>query len=99
VVSPTPLTDVHVTENAQKLSLETLAAWQAAWGTQGGRIEMQTGSGRAWTKAEREAGADPTRSLQKSEPSPQTIYYQPGLKSKDPALITVEPRYAQPSTR
>ncbi len=35
---------------------------------------MASGSGKAWTKAEQEAGAEGSRLLTQDDPGPQTIY-------------------------
>jgi hypothetical protein len=56
---------------------------------------MVNGDGKPWTKAEKEAGAESTRSLNDEEPAPQTIYYQPGVNSGTPVLITVQLQYAK----
>lgn len=95
LVTPTPIESLTITDKAQRLSTETLAAWEKSWGTQTGRLEMSNGAGRSWTKQEREAGADGTRSMTEAEPAPQTVYYRPGVGSKDPVLIKVQLQYAR----
>jgi hypothetical protein len=96
LVTPTPIESLTITDKAQRLSAETLAAWEKSWGTQTGRLEMTNGVGKSWTKQEREAGADGTRSMTEAEPAPQTVFYRPGVGSKDPVLITVQLQYARP---
>jgi len=96
LVTPTPIESLTITDKAQKLSAETLAQWEKSWGTQTGRLEMTNGEGKSWTKQEREAGADATRSMTEAEPAPQTLYYRPGVGSKDPVLIKVQLQYAKP---
>lgn len=96
LVTPTPIESLTITDKAQKLSAETLAQWEKSWGTQTGRLEMTNGIGKSWTKQEREAGADGTRSMTEAEPAPQTLYYRPGVGSKDPVLIKVQLQYARP---
>ena len=96
LVTPTPIESLTITDKAQKLSAETLAQWEKSWGTQTGRLEMTNGAGKSWTKQEKEAGADGTRSLTEAEPAPQTVYYRPGTGSKDPVLIQVQLQYAIP---
>ena len=96
LVSPTPLDALTINEKAQRLSADTLALWEKSWGAQSGRLEMTSGEGKPWTKQEKEAGADATRSMKESEPAPQTIYYRPGVGSKDPVLIRVQLQYARP---
>jgi hypothetical protein len=96
LVTPTPIESLTITDKSQKLSAETLAAWEKSWGTQAGRLEMTNGAGQSWTRQERDAGADGTRSMTEAEPAPQTLYYRPGVGSKDPVLIKVQLQYARP---
>lgn len=96
LVTPTPIESLTITDKAQRVSGETLAAWEKSWGTQAGRLEMTNGEGKSWTKQERDAGADGTRSMTETEPAPQTLYYRPGVGSKDPVLIKVQLQYARP---
>ena len=99
IVTPTPIEGVTISEKAQRLSADTVTAWEKSWGAQSGRLEMDNSTGQAWTKAEKEAGADATRSLTEAEPAPQTIYYRPGVGSSTPVLVKVEVRYARPAKR
>jgi hypothetical protein len=94
LVTPTPIEGLGISEKTLRLSDETLASWEKSWGAQTGRLEMANGVGKPWTKQEREAGADGTRSLQAEEPAPQTIYYRPGTSSTVPVLVKVELQYA-----
>jgi Domain of unknown function (DUF4384) len=96
LVTPTSIESLTITDKAQKLSAETLAQWEKSWGTQSGRLEMTNGAGKSWTKQEKEAGADGTRSLTEAEPAPQTLYYRPGVGTKDPVLIKLQLQYARP---
>ncbi len=96
LVTPTPIEGLAITDKAQRLSDETLASWEKSWGAQTGRLEMENGDGKPWTRQEKEAGADGTRSLKGDEPAPQTIYYRPGGSSKIPVLVKVQLQYARP---
>lgn len=96
LVTPTAIESLTITDKAQELSAETLAQWEKSWGSQAGRLEMTNGAGQSWTRQERDAGADGTRSMTEAEPAPQTLYYRPGVGSKDPVLITVQLQYARP---
>lgn len=96
LVMPTPIEGVAITDRAQRLSDETFASWEKSWGAQTGRLEMENGDGRPWTRQEKEAGADGTRSLKADEPAPQTIYYRPGGSSEVPVLVKVQLQYARP---
>ncbi|MGH8526763.1 MAG: DUF4384 domain-containing protein, partial [Gammaproteobacteria bacterium] len=62
LVTPTPIEGLAITDKAQRLSDETLASWEKSWGAQTGRLEMANGAGQPWTRQEKEAGADGTRS-------------------------------------
>jgi hypothetical protein len=99
LVTPTPIESLAITDKAQKLSAETLASWEKSWGAQAGRLEMATGNGKPWTRQEKEAGADGTRSLKADEPAPQTIYYRPGASITGPVLVRVELQYGQKRPR
>lgn len=94
LVSPTPIEGLAISDKALRISDETLASWQKSWGAQTGRLEMANGSGKPWTRAEKEAGADGTRALTADEPAPQTIYYRPGTSNTVPVLVNVELQYA-----
>ena len=96
LVTPAPIEGLAITDKAQRLSDETLASWEKSWGAQTGRLEMEDGNGKPWTRQEKEAGADGTRSLNQDEPAPQTIYYRPGASSGVPVLIKMQLQYARP---
>jgi len=98
LVTPTPIEGLAITDRAQRLSDETLASWEKSWGAQTGRLEMENGDGKPWTRQEKEAGADSTRSLKEDEPAPQTIYYRPGASSTVPVLVKVKLQYARRRT-
>jgi hypothetical protein len=99
LVSPTPIEGLAISDKTLRLSDETLTKWENSWGAQTGRLEMVNGDGKPWTRQEKEAGADSTRSLKEDEPAPQTIYYRAGAKNTDPALVKVELRYASARLR
>ena len=94
LVTPTPIAGLAISDKALRLSDETLASWEKSWGAQTGRLEMANGNGKPWTRQEKEAGADGTRSLKADEPAPQTIYYRPGASRTVPVLVKVELQYA-----
>jgi hypothetical protein len=95
LVTPTPIEGLAITDRAQRLSDETLASWEKSWGAQTGILEMENGAGKPWTRQEKEAGADSTRSMTQAEPAPQTIYYRPGASSTTPVLVKVELQYSK----
>jgi hypothetical protein len=94
LVTPTPIEGLGINDKALRLSDETLALWERSWGAQTGRLEMANGNGKPWTRQEKEAGADGTRSLKADEPAPQTIYYRPRASSTVPVLVKVQLQYA-----
>lgn len=95
LVSPTPLDGLEIGATAQKLSVQQVATWEKTWGGTVGRLEMQGGAGKTWTRQEREAGADATRSLSQDEPAPQSLYYKPEAKSGQPVMVNVALRYGK----
>jgi hypothetical protein len=99
LVSPTPLEGLKIGENAQKLSVQQVAEWEKSWGGTVGRLEMNNGAGKTWTRREREAGADATRSLNQNEPAPQTLFYSPEAKSGQPVMVNVALRYGRSAAR
>jgi hypothetical protein len=70
-----------------------VAEREKSWVVVAGRLEMENGEGRIYTKAEKAAGADGTRSLLQNDPPPQTLYYNPDAKSGAPVLVNVQLRY------
>lgn len=96
LVTPTPIEGLQIGEKMQRLPDEKVATWEKAWGSQAGRLELENGDGKPWTRQEKEAGADGTRSLKADEPAPQTIYYRPGASGTVPVLVKVQLQYARP---
>jgi Domain of unknown function (DUF4384) len=74
IVSDKPLEGLSIGAEAQLLSAEQMDGWEEKWEGQTQRFEMVGGAGRAWTKAEQEAGLDGTRRLTQDDPGPQTVY-------------------------
>lgn len=96
LVTPTPLEGIQTTDQAQKLSEPQVAQWEKQWSTQIGWLEMENGAGKAWTKAEKEAGASAASVLNAHAPSPQVVYYRPNAKADEPMLVRVQLRYRPP---
>ena len=99
IVTKSPLEALQITDRAQTLSAEQVAAWEKSWGGPPGRLELTGGAGQTWTKAEREASAISVRLLGRDAPVPQTIYYNPSIKSDAPFLVTIRLNYARPRMR
>jgi hypothetical protein len=93
IVTPAPLDELQIGAQAQKLSAERVSQWEKSWGGQAGRMELSDGAGKVWTKEEKEAGASAGRILKAAAPTPQTLYYRPGVKSDEPLLIKVQLQY------
>jgi hypothetical protein len=96
LVTPTPIETLAISDKAQRLSAETLALWEKSWGANAGRLELTGGEGKPWTKQEKDAGADGTRSMKQAESAPQTLFYRPGATRTDPVLITLQLHYDRP---
>ena len=62
-------------------------------GARVGLLELEKGAGKAWSKEEKEAGADVARVLKPDAPAPQAIYYQPNTRASEPILVKVRLRY------
>lgn len=92
-VTPAPLEGLEITDKAQKLSEAQVTAWERQWSTQVGSLELENGAGKAWTKEEKQAGADSTIVLKAHAPAPQVLYYRQNAKATDPILVKVQLRY------
>ena len=97
IVTSEPLAGVKIGNDAIKLSVQQLASWEKAWGAGVGRLEMEDGAGKTWTRQEKEAGADSERLLKDGEPAPQTIYYRPGTKPGEPFIAKLRLKYGRPA--
>jgi hypothetical protein len=97
LVTSEPL-ELAIGRNALKLDREEVAAWLQKWGREVGRLELEGGSGQAYTKEEKEAG-EGARSLRHEEPRPQSLYYRPGAKPGEPVLVTVPLRFVRASPK
>lgn len=95
IVTPSPLDELQIGAQAQRLSAERVSLWEKSWGRQTGRMELSDGAGAVWTKEEKEAGASAGRLLKANAPAPQTLYYSTGVKSDEPLLIKVRLQYGR----
>jgi len=94
LVTPSPLEGIEITDKAQKLSEAQVSKWEKSWGARVGLLELEKGAGKAWSKEEKEAGADVAKVLKSDAPAPQAIYYQPNTRTSEPILVKVRLRYA-----
>jgi hypothetical protein len=99
LISPSPLAGIEITDKAQKLTEAQVGNWEKSWGARVGLLELENGTGKAWSKQEKEAGADSNRVLKPDAPAPQAIYYQPNTKSSEPILVKVRLRYGSSAKR
>lgn len=101
LVTPQPLPDLKIGEDAMPLSKETVAEWERKWSAQVGRLEMENSAGKTWTKEEKDASAINGQKLKPDSPAPQTLYYRPDAKANDPLMISVKLHYgnAKPPAR
>lgn len=93
LISPSPLAGIEITDKAQKLSEPQVSGWEKSWGSRVGLLELENGIGKAWSKQEKDAAADGSRSLKPDAPAPQSVYYQPNAKTSEPMLVKVRLRY------
>ncbi len=93
LITPEPLTNVEITDKAQKLAAAEVAAWEKQWSIQVGSVELEGGAGKTWTKEEKEAGANPNVVLRAHAPAPQILYYRDGVRAAEPMLLSVQLRY------
>jgi len=98
IITPQPLAGVTIGEKALALTNEQVETWVKSWDAQVERFELAGGAGKAWTRAEKEAGSDATRQLTQEDPGPQTIY-RVAVKPDQPILVKVGLRYARTQSR
>ncbi|MCG3162706.1 MAG: hypothetical protein JMDDDDMK_04017 [Acidobacteria bacterium] len=100
IVTPQPIEGLAIGEKPLQLANEQVEQWEKQWSALTEKFEMTGGAGKAWTKAEQEAGANSTRQLTQDDPGPQTIY-RVAVKPGAPLLVKVGLRYsrARPQTR
>jgi hypothetical protein len=92
LITPHPITGLTIGAEPLKLTDGLVAEWERAWGAKAARFEMASGDAKAWTRGEREAGADATRRLTQDDPAPQTIFRVEAGPS-EPRLIKLVLRY------
>lgn len=93
LITPEPLPNVKITDEALPLSKADVADWEKKWATQIGRLEMENSVGKAWTKEEKDAGSTNGKQLNAASPTPQTLYYRPEAKATDPMMVSVKLKY------
>ncbi|MBM3726809.1 MAG: DUF4384 domain-containing protein [Acidobacteria bacterium] len=74
MITPEPLPNLRVGRDPMPVREEQMAEWENKFHVQAERWEMEGGAGKAWTPAEKAAGADPATLLTRDDPAPQTLY-------------------------
>jgi len=92
LVTDKPIDGLSIGPQALVLSDDQVAKWEKDWSAKVERFEMAGGSGKTWTKAEQEAGADSSRLLTQDDPGPQTIY-RVATKPDAPILVNLKLTY------
>ena len=91
IVSSDPLPGVPIgseaSRNALKLSKEQVSRWEQDYAQEPEIFELAGGAGRAWTRAEQQAGSG-TRLLVQEDAMPQTLYRVPSRPGR-PIMIQV----------
>ncbi|MFN0085225.1 MAG: hypothetical protein ACKVX9_07545 [Blastocatellia bacterium] len=95
LVSPRPLEGFQIAESEAPIPRALLASWEKSWGAHIGRLDLENGAGRPWTKEERDAAAN-KRALTADSPPPQSVFYRPDAKAGDPLLANLKLRYGAP---
>jgi hypothetical protein len=98
IVTPNPIEGLTITDKPLALTPEQVEKWEKTWDAPVERFELADGGGKAWTPAEKAAGADATRQLTQDDPGPQTIY-RVAVIPGSPMLVKVGLRYSQAGTR
>src|SRR5262245_49105416 len=98
IVKPQPIEGITIGDKPLALSSQQLARWENQWGALIEKFEMAGGSGKTWTQAEQEAGANGTRQLTQDDPGPQTIY-RVAVKPGAPLLVKIGLRYGRAKTK
>jgi hypothetical protein len=90
IVTTAPLKDLpkRVAGEDQPLRLPkaTVERWEKEWSAQVEQLELEDGVGRAYTTAEKAAGANPSKPLTQADPLPQTIF-RVAVKPGKPLMV------------
>ena len=91
-ITSEPLKEIQIGPEPLQIASAKVQEWESKWGKTIGRLEMIQGAGQSLTPAEQEAGTG-SRLLKHSDPTPQSIYYNPELKTGDPLFVNVKLQY------
>ena len=88
LVTSKPLDGITVTDKAQQLNNDQVAAWEKQWSSGVGFLEMDQSTAQSWTKEERDAAG--TRALTPTGPVPQLLFYRTAAKRNDPMFVKLQ---------
>jgi Domain of unknown function (DUF4384) len=90
LVTSQELADVkgRIGRRALPITNEQLARWEMRASTSVDKLELKGGAGKAYTRREKEAGADLSRELTYDDELPQTLYQVP-VKGSAPLLLKI----------
>jgi hypothetical protein len=91
-ITSEPLKEIKIGPEPVQIASSKVAEWENQWGKTVGRLEMLNGAGQSITAAEQEAGTG-SRLLRHSDPTPQSIYYNPDVKPGDPLFVNLNLQY------
>lgn len=88
IVSPVPLTDFSLPKGQVAIATDLADEMENRYATEVGEYEQEGTGGKAYTTAEKAAGANVTRQLTQGDPYPQTVY-RVKANGKTPILINL----------
>jgi hypothetical protein len=91
-ITSEPLNEMQISDRPVQISSAQVASWEKQWGKAVGRLELEGGAGSTLTSVEQQAG-EGSRLLKHTDPPPQSLYYNPDLKSGDPVFVNVNLQY------
>lgn len=97
LITPEPLTGLpHATSDEMPLKLPSTLVedWEKRWGAQVEQLELEQGAGRAYTRAEQQAGGNAGKRLTQADPLPQTIF-RVGAKRGSPFAVKMPLKIAK----
>ena len=86
LVTDQPVKEIVLSDDAVPMAAALAVDLESRGAGSVERLELVGGEGRAWSRAEQQAGADVTRLLRQDDPPPQTLFR---VSVKQPELIAV----------
>lgn len=94
LVTSQPIPNLQIGRRPLKLTNEQFAKWEA-WKAPSKRVELAQHPGKAYTKAEQSAGANPHTLLDRDDPLPQSVF-RVSAKQGNPILLNISLKYEAP---